>query len=355
MFLRSGLTLASVKKGRAAVNEPGDSFGGCHANWVYKVEAANFLILQVTGGRRSRSRISMQISLSKSSEVPLWQQLAEQIVFLIAIGQLRPGQQLPSVRALARQVKVHHNTVSEAYQDLVRRQWLARQRGRRLVVGTPEAARRSPTSLDELINESIQRAAEMGYSLQALTDRVRQRLLAEPPTHILVIEEEPELRKVIQHEVVRKLRWPVKSCSPAEFLKDVNLAEGAQVFAPSHVVKQLEPFIPPNRPAISITFSDADKQFVFIRELKKPSVVATASVSRSILKTARGLFASAIGRRHTLEEVLVVGNDTVELRAADVAFCDSLAIGAIHCRRKIQYELVAQQSLEQLAAVLKPQ
>ena len=97
---------------------------------------------------------------------------AEQIVFLITTGQLRPGQQLPSVRALrARQVKVHHNTVSEAYQDLVRRRWLARQRGRRLVVGTPEAARRSPTSLDELINESIQRAAEMGYSLQALISR----------------------------------------------------------------------------------------------------------------------------------------------------------------------------------------
>jgi GntR family transcriptional regulator len=77
----------------------------------------------------------MQITLSKDSEVPLRQQLAEQIVFLITTGQLHAGEELPSVRALARMCKVHHNTVSEAYQDLVRRGWLTRRRGSRLLVG----------------------------------------------------------------------------------------------------------------------------------------------------------------------------------------------------------------------------
>jgi DNA-binding transcriptional regulator YhcF (GntR family) len=72
----------------------------------------------------------MQIVLSKDSDVPLRQQLAEQIVFLITTGQLQAGEALPSVRALGRQSKVHHNTVSEAYQDLVRRGWLTRRRGR---------------------------------------------------------------------------------------------------------------------------------------------------------------------------------------------------------------------------------
>jgi DNA-binding transcriptional regulator YhcF (GntR family) len=42
----------------------------------------------------------MQISLSKNSDVPLRQQIAQQIVFLITTGQLRAGQQLPSVRSL---------------------------------------------------------------------------------------------------------------------------------------------------------------------------------------------------------------------------------------------------------------
>ena len=61
----------------------------------------------------------MQIVLSKDSDVPLRQQLAEQIVFLITTGQLQAGAELPSVRALGRLSKVHHNTVSEAYQDLM--------------------------------------------------------------------------------------------------------------------------------------------------------------------------------------------------------------------------------------------
>jgi GntR family transcriptional regulator len=104
----------------------------------------------------------MQISLTKDSDVPLRQQLAEQIVFLITTGQLRPGEELPSVRALARQTKIHHNTVSEAYQDLVRRNWLARNRGSRLIVGTGSGSKsKGQPSLDELINESIQRAREM--------------------------------------------------------------------------------------------------------------------------------------------------------------------------------------------------
>ena len=83
----------------------------------------------------------MRISLSKNSDVPVRQQLAEQIVFLITTGKLRAGEPLPSVRAFARRLKVHHNTVSEAYQDLVRRNWLTRQRGSRLIVGARGRAR----------------------------------------------------------------------------------------------------------------------------------------------------------------------------------------------------------------------
>ncbi len=202
----------------------------------------------------------MKISLSKNSDVPLWQQLAEQIVVLIATGQLLAGQQLPSVRALARRVKVHHNTVSEAYQDLVRRNWLTRQHGSRLVVGTgPSSGQKSPSSLDELINESIQRAKQMGYSLRALTECVRNRLLAEPPDHFLVVEEEPELREIIRHEVQEKLAWPVESCTPEQFEKESALAVGAQVFAPSHTVERLKRFVPQNRPPVSITYSVADE------------------------------------------------------------------------------------------------
>ena len=280
-----------------------------------------------------RSRIipfRMQISLSKNSDVPLRQQLAEQIVFLITTGQLRAGQQLPSVRALARRVEVHHNTVSEAYQDLVRRNWLTRQRGSRLIVGAHSgSSQKSPSSLDELINESIQRAKQMGYSLQALTECVRNRILAELPDHFLIVEEEPGLREIIRQEVQEKLGWPVESCSPEQFAKKPGLAVGAQICAPNHIIEELKPLVPQNRPSVSITYSGADEHVDLIRSLKKPSIIAAVSVSESLLKTARSLFAPAIGRRHTFREFLLPQRERIELRGVDVAFCDSLALPTV--------------------------
>jgi DNA-binding transcriptional regulator YhcF (GntR family) len=296
----------------------------------------------------------MQISLTKNSDVPLRHQLAEQIVFLITTGQIRAGQQLPSVRSLARRVKVHHNTVSEAYQDLVRRNWVTRQRGSRLIVGVRNSSTlEAPSSLDELINESIQRAKQMGYSLQALTECVRDRLLAEPADHFLVVEEEPGLREVIRQEVQEKLGWPVESCSPEQFAKEPELAVGAQVFAPNHIIGELKPRVPQSRPPLSIIYSAADQHLDLIRRLKKPSIIAAVSVSESLLKTARSMFDPAVGRRHTFREFLLSQGQNIELRGMDVAFCDSLAMPTVNCRRKIHYRLVDPSCLGDLAIAIE--
>jgi GntR family transcriptional regulator len=295
----------------------------------------------------------MQISLSKSSDVPLWQQLTEQIVFLITTGELRAGQQLPSVRALARRANVHHNMVSEAYQDLVRRNWLTRRRGSRLVVGLgSNAGKRSPSNLDELINESIRRAKEMGYSLQVLTERVRERLLAEAPDHILVVEEEEGLCEIINKEVSECLRWPVETCSPEQFVNEPSRVIGAQVFAPNFTLEQLSSLIPPSRPGVPIIYSGADRHVELIRKLKKPSAVAAVSISESVLKTARGLFAPAIGRKHSFRAVPFSRKERIDLRGFDLAFCDSVAFQEAGGNRKIHYQLVDSECLGHLAMTL---
>jgi GntR family transcriptional regulator len=292
----------------------------------------------------------MRISLNKHNDVPLRQQIAEQIVFLITTGQLRPGQQLPSVRAFARRVKVHHNTVSEAYQDLVRRDWVTRQRGSRLTVGANQgSSQQLPSTLDELINETIQRAKQLGYSVQTLTACVRKRLLAEPADHILVVEEESGLREVICREVQEKLKLPVLSCSLEDLYKQPELAAGAQVFAPNHIMKELRSRVPLVRPSVSIHFCGVDDHLQLIRRLKRPSVIAAVSVSQSLLKTARALLAPAIGRRHAFEEFLLTNEKRIELRGVDLAFCDSLAIPKIGCRQKIHYRLVSPSCFEDLS------
>ena len=60
----------------------------------------------------------MEIVLNRRGGVPVREQIATQLQLQILGGNLAHGQRLPSVRALARRLRVHHNTVSAAYQDL---------------------------------------------------------------------------------------------------------------------------------------------------------------------------------------------------------------------------------------------
>jgi GntR family transcriptional regulator len=297
----------------------------------------------------------MKISLNKTSEVPLRQQLTEQIVFLITTGQLRPGDELPSVRALARQAKVHYNTVSEAYRDLVRREWLSGHRGSRLIVGSlPRSEEGLPTNLDDLINSTIQHARKLGYSLQELTERVRDRLAAQPPDHILVVEEEVGLREIVREELRNAIKLAVKTCAPEEFAKNPALAVGAQVVAPNHVLQSLVPLFPQSRPFLPITYSSVNEHIDVIRRLDSASVIAVVSISESLLKTARGLFAPLIGRRQTFQEFLLGKQPRMNLGGVDVVFCDTVAKSLVKHRRSIHYRLLADDCITHLASVIGP-
>lgn len=59
-------------------------------------------------------------SVDPDSDVPPSRQLVEVVLDAIASGELEPGDQLPSVRTLAVEALVNHNTVARAYQELQR-------------------------------------------------------------------------------------------------------------------------------------------------------------------------------------------------------------------------------------------
>ena len=297
----------------------------------------------------------MDIRISKESEVPVRQQRPEQIAFLIATDKLKAGEALPSVRALARRLGIHHNTVSAAYRDLVRRNWLVRRRGNRLIVRGDQD--RSPSSiaedLDDLINAVIRMARGRGYSLQALRDRVRERLMVQPPDHILVVEEEPGLRRLIQEEIRQAVRWPVAGCSRENLRTQIGLTIGAVLVAPQYSIADVDRLAPKDRPPIPIAFAAADEHVAMIRKLREPSVVAVVSVSQAFLETARSLLAPALRRRHTLREFLLPLESPRVLRAADIVFCDSIACAQLKGSKCLTYRLIAPESLEYLLGAME--
>jgi len=62
--------------------------------------------------------MDMILSLDYSSDVPIYQQVRNQIVLGIASGDLKPEEKLPTIRALATELGINMMTVSKAYQIL---------------------------------------------------------------------------------------------------------------------------------------------------------------------------------------------------------------------------------------------
>lgn len=62
----------------------------------------------------------MQIYLSNSGQEPIYAQITRQIKQQILSGALRPGDALPSIRLLARELRISVITTKRAYEDLER-------------------------------------------------------------------------------------------------------------------------------------------------------------------------------------------------------------------------------------------
>ncbi|MBR1828091.1 MAG: GntR family transcriptional regulator [Atopobiaceae bacterium] len=60
----------------------------------------------------------MEIVISNSSDKPIYEQIASQIRAAIMSGELSAGEQLPSIRSLATQLRISAITTKRAYQDL---------------------------------------------------------------------------------------------------------------------------------------------------------------------------------------------------------------------------------------------
>ena len=71
----------------------------------------------------------ISFSLDPKSGVPIYRQIQDLVRYGIASGSLRPGEQLPTVRALAVDLAVNPNTVIKAYTELEREGILTTEQG----------------------------------------------------------------------------------------------------------------------------------------------------------------------------------------------------------------------------------
>jgi GntR family transcriptional regulator len=123
--------------------------------------------------------MAFDLSITTGNTVPIYRQIVDQICRAVATGQLAPGEQMPSVRALAEQLVINPNTVARTYADLIREGVLEAQKGkgvfvarRRTVYTKTERMRRLDASLQAFVNEGIY----LGFTPEELRDALENKL-----------------------------------------------------------------------------------------------------------------------------------------------------------------------------------
>jgi GntR family transcriptional regulator len=113
--------------------------------------------------RYGRGDVSVRVVLSNSAGVPLYQQIKEQVGTAILAGELGEGEALPSVRALARDLRISIITTTRAYAELAADGFIATVPGKGVYVLPLDSA---------LVREQLLRQVEDG--LQAALDASRR-------------------------------------------------------------------------------------------------------------------------------------------------------------------------------------
>lgn len=119
-----------------------------------------------------------QIAIDDDSGIPIWLQLRNRLIYLIASGQFSAGDKLPTMRELAVEVGINYNTVSKVYQDIERDGYIVSYRGKGTFVSDAylENEFAANDEADSLTDEFIRQCRELGVPREDIVELVEKRL-----------------------------------------------------------------------------------------------------------------------------------------------------------------------------------
>jgi GntR family transcriptional regulator len=120
----------------------------------------------------------IDFKLDPKSGIPFYRQIIDQIRFGIARGNLKVGEQLPTVRALAVQLQVNLNTVSKAYRDLEIQNVLEKQQGTGTFIGPAIleiSSDEREIKLESICSEFLSIASTYGFTVEEIINELEKR------------------------------------------------------------------------------------------------------------------------------------------------------------------------------------
>lgn len=115
----------------------------------------------------------MDIIISNASTLPIYEQIVVQMKDLILSGELEEGQQLPSIRALASDLRISVITTKRAYAELEAQGFVETVQGKGSFVagGNKELLREERLRhVEELLASAVREADSVGVGLSELHD-----------------------------------------------------------------------------------------------------------------------------------------------------------------------------------------
>ncbi|MCX5797636.1 MAG: GntR family transcriptional regulator [Elusimicrobia bacterium] len=122
------------------------------------------------------------IRIAPDSAVPLYDQIKAGLRGLVARGQLKPGDEAPSIRALAVRLRVNPNTVARAYRELTAEGFFESRRGEGSVISA-SAVKRLPGNMAELsdgLRESLRHVRRGGLGWPEIEAVLKEARKEEP-------------------------------------------------------------------------------------------------------------------------------------------------------------------------------
>jgi GntR family transcriptional regulator len=122
----------------------------------------------------------VSIKLDFHSDLPIYMQIVEQIQRLVAAGTLQPGDQLPTVRTLAAELRINFNTVARAYRILDEARLISTQQGRGTYIFEQPSADAQhmlrQEALAALTAHYLEEALQLGFSPEEVLNQLEQHI-----------------------------------------------------------------------------------------------------------------------------------------------------------------------------------
>ena len=117
----------------------------------------------------------MNIVLQTKSALPIYEQIERQIKDMIVSGELKEGELLPSIRALAADSKISVITVKRAYEDLEKEGMIYSVQGKGFYVDNPDLQymkEKKTLGLEEKLADWVKEAKTSGLSKEEAEDMI---------------------------------------------------------------------------------------------------------------------------------------------------------------------------------------